>query len=119
MKTRKMEVRGIAICLSVALGVGAVFALTVAPAAWADAECKTIHAVHHDALIPPGPECPSPVSFCAGGDELRGNHGFRGSFFFSAISFSPIPDDPFNRLAVPGVSTYTTADGTLTISDVS
>ena len=82
-------------------------------------DCKTIHATHADLLLPPGPQCPSPVGFCAGGDEVRGNHGFSGSFSFSALAFNPIAGDPLGRLSVPGISTYTTPDGTLTISDVS
>jgi hypothetical protein len=98
----------------------AILAATLsAPALSASSKCKTIQAVHDDLLLPPGPGCPSPVGFCAGGDSLRGNHRFRGSFFFSAITFSPIPGDPLGRLSVPGISTYTTPDGTLTISDVS
>jgi hypothetical protein len=87
-----------------------------APAAFASSRCKTIVAEQHDTLITEG--CTSPIGFCAGG-TFRGNHGFRGNFFFVALSFDPIVNDRFGRLVVPGVSTYTTDDGTLTISDVS
>lgn len=82
----------------------------------ANPQCKTIFAVQHDKLITEG--CTSPIGFCAGG-TFSGNHGFRGNFFFSALSFDPILSDALGRLVVPGVSTYTTDDGKLTISDVS
>jgi len=62
--------------------------------------------------------CNSPVGFCAAG-TFKGNHGFKGTSFFSAISFNPIANDPQGRQVVPGVSTYTTEDGSITISDVS
>lgn len=87
-----------------------------APVAFANSQCKTFVAVQHDRLTTDG--CTSPIGFCAAG-TFRGNHGFRGNFFFSAISFDPIPSDALGRLAVPGVSTYTTDNGRLTISDVS
>jgi hypothetical protein len=95
------------VCLLVAIA---------AQVAVADPQCKTIFAVQHDQLITQG--CTSPINFCAGG-TFTGNHGFRGNFFFSALSFDPILTDPLGRLVVPGVSTYTTDDGKLTISDVS
>lgn len=82
----------------------------------AGSDCKTIFAEQNDRLIIEG--CMSPIGFCAGG-TFKGNHGFRGNFFFSALSFDPIVSDPLVRLVVPGVSTYTTDDGVLTISDVS
>jgi hypothetical protein len=87
-----------------------------APGAYARSQCKTIFAVQHDRLVTEG--CTSPIGFCAGG-TFQGNHGFRGNFFFSALSFDAIVSDPLGRLVVPGVSTYTTDDGKLTISDVS
>lgn len=87
-----------------------------AQGALANPQCKTIFAVQHDKLTTEG--CTSPVGFCAGG-TFTGNHGFNGNFFFSALSFDPIPSDPLGRLVVPGVSIYTTDDGKLTISDVS
>src|SRR6185436_13949533 len=87
-----------------------------APAAFAGSQCKTIVAEQNDHLITYG--CTSPIGFCAAG-TLRGHHGFRGNFFFSALSFDPIVSDTLGRLVVPGVSTYTTNDGRLTISDVS
>jgi hypothetical protein len=87
-----------------------------AHAAAAKPQCKTIVAVQEDTLVTEG--CTSPIGFCAAG-TFRGNHGFRGDFFFSALSFDPIVSDALGRLVVPGVSTYTTDDGGLTISDVS
>jgi|ERR1700752_24181 len=89
--------------------------LTASPAL-ASSNCKTIFAVQNDSLITEG--CTSPIGFCAGG-TFRGNHGFSGNFFFSALSFDPIVSDPLGRLVVPGISTYTTDDGVITISDVS
>jgi hypothetical protein len=83
---------------------------------FANPKCKTVFAVQHDKLITEG--CTSPIGFCAGG-TFSGNHGFNGNFFFSALSFDPILSDALGRLVVPGVSTYTTDDGKLTISDVS
>jgi len=87
-----------------------------AQGALANPKCKTIFAVQHDKLVTEG--CTSPIGFCAAG-TFTGNHGFNGNFFFSALSFDAIPSDPLARLVVPGISIYTTADGTLTISDVS
>ena len=87
-----------------------------APTAFAASQCKTFVAEQHDQLITEG--CTSPIGFCAAG-TFKGNHGFRGNFFFSALSFDPILSDALGRLVVPGVSTYTTDDGKLTISDVS
>jgi hypothetical protein len=87
-----------------------------APVAFASSQCRTLVAVQHDQLVTDG--CTSPIGFCAGG-TFRGNHGFRGDFFFSAISMDPIVSDTLGRLVVPGVSTYTTDNGSLTISDVS
>jgi hypothetical protein len=98
-----------ALTLSVLMVIGA-------PSVFASSNCKTIFAVQHDRLITDG--CTSPIGFCAGG-TFSGNHGFRGNFFFSALSFDAIVNDPLGRLVVPGVSTYTTDDGRLTISDVS
>ncbi len=90
--------------------------LIVAQVAVASPQCKSFFAVQHDQLITEG--CTSPIGFCAGG-TFSGNHGFRGNFFFSALSFIPIANDDFGRLVVPGTSIYTTSDGVLTISDVS
>jgi hypothetical protein len=81
-----------------------------------NSQCKSIFAEEHSVLITTG--CNSPVGFCAGG-PFKGNHGFRGTSFFSAISFDPIVNDPLGRQVVPGTSTYTTDDGAITISDVS
>lgn len=105
MTTRFMKL--LTICLLV---------FVAAPGALANSRCKTFVAVQNDRLVTEG--CTSPIGFCAGG-TFRGNHGFRGNFFFSALSFDPIVSDPLGRLVVPGVSTYTADDGVLTISDVS
>ena len=88
----------------------------LAVAVQADPQCKPIQAVQRDVLITQN--CPSPVGFCAGG-TITGNHGLRGTTFFSAVNFDPIPSDALGRLVVPGESTFTTDDGVLTISDVS
>jgi hypothetical protein len=88
----------------------------VAPTAFAGSQCKTFFAEQRDNLLTDG--CTSPIGFCAGG-TFKGNHGFRGTSFFSAISFDPILSDALGRLVVPGISIYTTDDGNLTISDVS
>ena len=85
-------------------------------AALADSQCKPVIAVERDALVAEG--CPSPIGFCAGG-TVSGNHGLRGTSFYSAANFDPIPSDPQGRLVVPGILTYTTDDGVLTIDDVS
>ena len=58
-------------------------------------------------------------SASAPGGTFKGNHGFQGTSAFTALSFTPIPNDPLGRLAVPGESTYTTSDGQITVSDVS
>jgi hypothetical protein len=101
--------------VAVLLGVAFLFAASVPPAA---AQCQTINATD-DSVLVPGPDCPSPVGFCASSDRVQGNHGFRGTFFFAALSFDPIPNDPMGRVAVSGISTFTLPDGTVTISDVS
>ena len=95
-----------------------VFSFTAATATTAR-QCQTINAVDDSVLIPPGPDCPSPIGFCAASDRVRGNHGFRATFFFQALAFDPIVSDPLGRLVVSGISTFTTRDGTITISDVS
>jgi hypothetical protein len=87
-----------------------------APAAFAGSQCKTIVAEQNDHLTTEG--CTSPIGFCAGG-TFKGNHGFRGNFFFSALSFDPIVSDHWEGWWFRAVSTYTTDDGKLTISDVS
>jgi hypothetical protein len=92
------------------------FIAIAAQGAFANPLCKRFFAVQQDKLITEG--CSSPINFCAGG-TFTGNHGFSGNFFFSALSFDPIPSDPLGRLVVPGVSSYTTSEGKLTISDVS
>src|SRR6185295_1236393 len=107
MKSQLTRSRIAVICLLVAIA---------APVASAAAQCKTFFAVQRDRLVTEG--CTSPIGFCAAG-TFNGNHGFRGNFFFSALSFDPIVSDPLGRLVVPGTSTYTTNDGILTISDVS
>jgi hypothetical protein len=93
--------------------------LLAASVSTAAAQCQTISAMDDSVLVPPGPDCPSPIGFCASSDRVQGNHGFRGTFFFSALAFEPIPSDPLGRLAVSGISTFTLRDGTVTISDVS
>ncbi len=90
-----------------------------AATAMAAPHCQTINATDDSVLLPPGPDCPSPIGFCAASDRVQGNHGFRGTFFFQALAFDPIASDPAGRLAVSGISTFTTQDGTVTISDVS
>ena len=107
MRTRIVKPRVLTICLLMAI---------MAPSGIAQTECKPIKAVQRDVLISSG--CTSPVGFCASG-TIDGNHGLRGTSFFSALAFDPIPNDPLGRLAVPGISTYTTDDGTITINDVS
>jgi len=103
---------------TVAALLALVFSFTAATAMTAP-HCQTIDAVDDSVLIPPGPDCPSPIGFCAFSDRVQGNHGFRGTFFFQALAFDPIASDPAGRLVVSGISTFTTRDGTLTISDVS
>lgn len=100
---------------SVFLGVVFLFAASAPPVA---AQCQTINATD-DSVLVPGADCPSPVGFCASSDRVQGNHGFRGTFFFQALAFDPIPSDPMGRVAVSGISTFTLPDGTVTISDVS
>ena len=112
LQARRYGVRVVAALLGVAF-------LFTAAAATAAPQCQTINAVDDSVLLPPGPDCPSPVGFCAASDRVQGNHGFRGTFFFSALAFEPIASDPAGRLVVSGISTFTTRDGTITISDVS
>lgn len=87
-----------------------------ATASTAQGKCTSLDAVRRDSLFTV--DCTSPVGFCASG-TINGKHGLRGTSSFSALSFDPIPGDPSGRLAVPGISTYATDSGTLTISDVS
>jgi hypothetical protein len=82
----------------------------------ADEDCKVITGTQEQVLVTDG--CTSPVGFCAVG-PFKGNYGFRGTTAFSATAFDPIPNDPLGRLAVPGVSIYTTRDGQITVDDVS
>ena len=107
MKFRPTKFRVLTTCL--------IF-LTAAPAALADPQCKPVIAVERDALVTEG--CTSPIGFCAAG-IVSGNHGLRGTTSYSAAAFDPIPSDTLGRLVVPGILTYTTDDGSLTINDVS
>ena len=116
MKIRKMKLRVLGIFLSIVIAAPAAFADEGEKPKTGRTQCKSIFAEEHSVLITTG--CNSPVGFCAGG-PFRGNHGFRGTSFFSAISFDAIVNDPLGRQVVPGVSTYTTDDGAITISDVS
>ena len=74
--------------VAVFLGIAFLLAASAPPAA---AQCQTINAVDDSVLVPTGPDCPSPVGFCASSDRVQGNHGFRGTFFFGALAFDPIP----------------------------
>ena len=103
----------------VAALIGMAFLSDAASSPAAAPHCRTINAEDDSVLLPPGPDCPSPVGFCAASDRVKGNHGFNGTFFFSALVFESIAGDPAGRVAVSGISTFTTSDGTLTISDVS
>ena len=78
--------------------------------------CTTFFTTEEWELVTTG--CASPVGFCAEG-AFKGNRGFRGTVLFSALSFDPIVSDALGRLVVPGESTYTTANGAFTVSDVS
>jgi hypothetical protein len=69
-----------------------------------------------DALFTDG--CTSPIGFCARG-PFKGNHGFKGITVFTGLAFDAIPDDPLGRQSVPGITTYTTSDGEITIRDAS
>ena len=93
-----------------------VLVVAFVPSVLAESDCKPIVAIQRDVLITEN--CPSPIGFCAGG-TITGNHGLRGTTFFSAVSFDPIVNDSHGRLVVPGQSTFTTDDGVLQISDVS
>jgi hypothetical protein len=101
----------------VAALVGVSLLSVTAPPPAAAPQCQTINAEDDSVLVPSGPDCPSPVGFCAASDRVQGNHGFSGTFFFQALAFEPIASDPAGRLVVSGISTFTTPDGT--ISDVS
>jgi len=116
MESRNLKSRVLWVLLSIAMVVPTTFADDGDKPKSARSECKSVFAEEHSTLITTG--CNSPVGFCAGG-TFKGNHGFRGTSFFSAISFDPITNDPQGRQVVPGVSTYTTDDGSITISDVS
>src|SRR6185295_4467318 len=116
MKAGSLKSKVLWMFLSIAVAAPTVFADDDEKPKPAKSECKSFFAEEHSALITTG--CNSPVGFCAGG-PFKGNHGFRGTSFFSAISFDPILNDPQGRQVVPGVSTYTTDDGSITISDVS
>ena len=80
MKFSKCKV--LTMCLLIAIAAQGVFA---------GSQCKNIFAVQQDRLIAEG--CTSPIAFCAGG-TFTGNHGFRGNFFFVALSFDQILTDP-------------------------
>src|SRR4029453_6280397 len=112
LQVRRSGARAVAALLPVAV-------LFTAATAIASPHCQTIDAVDDSVLIPPGPDCPSPVGFCAASDRVQGHHGFRGKFLFQALAIEPILSAPVGRLVVSGISTFTTRDGVVTISDVS
>src|SRR5687768_9609599 len=98
----------------VAALIGVAFLSDAASSPAAAPHCRTINAEDDSVLLPPGLDCPSPVGFCAASDRVQGNHGFSGTFFFSALVFEPVAGDPAGPLAVSGISTFTTSDGTRT-----
>ena len=102
---RFSKFKAITMCLLIAIA---------ARGAFAGSQCKTFFAVQNDRLTTEG----CTTGFCAAG-TFTGNHGFNGNFFFTGLPFETILSDPLKRQVVPGISTYTTADGSLTISDVS
>ena len=82
----------------------------------ADPNCKPIHAVQRDVLITEN--CPSPIGFCAAG-TITGNHGLRGTTFYSSRGFHPVPGEEPTRQVVVGTSTFTTDDGVIIVEDLS
>jgi hypothetical protein len=116
MKIQTMRSKVLAFCLLFAMMTPVAFAHRGSKTEGTESGCISIFATEQSALITNG--CNSPVGFCAGG-TFNGNHGFKGTSFFSAISFEAIPNDALGRQVVPGVSTYTTDEGAITISDVS
>ena len=88
----------------------------LAQAVSADPSCKPIHAVQRDVLVTEN--CPSPIGFCAAG-TITGNHGLRGTSFYSSRGFHPVPGEAPTRQVVVGTSTYTTDDGAIVVEDLS
>lgn len=103
---QSMAVVGFAAC---------VFAFT-AGAAHAD-ECKPVHA---SIVANPIFGCPtSPIGLCTSG-AIEGNHGLRGSTFFTADSAAPGPGTAPNAAATisySGVLEIATAHGMLVMRD--
>jgi hypothetical protein len=116
MRTLNTRSKVVAISLLIAMVASAAFANQSVKTESSRSGCISLFIREQSRLITEG--CNSPVGFCAGG-AFKGNHGFKGTSFFSAISFDPIQNDPQGRQVVPGVSTYTSDDGSITISDVS
>jgi hypothetical protein len=88
----------------------------LAQAVSADPSCKPIHAVQRDVLVTEN--CPSPIGFCAAG-TITGNHGLRGTTFYSSRGFHPVPGEEPTRQVVVGTTTFTTDDGVIIIEDLS
>ena len=82
----------------------------------ADPSCKPIHAVQRDVLVTE--DCPSPIGFCAAG-TIDGNHGLRGTTFYSSRGFHSVPGEAPTRQVVVGTSTFTTENGVITVEDLS
>ncbi|MFP5288521.1 MAG: hypothetical protein ACLGI9_22490, partial [Thermoanaerobaculia bacterium] len=88
----------------------------LARTASADPNCKPLHAVQRDVLVTEN--CPSPIGFCAAG-TITGNHGLRGTTFYSSRGFHPVPGEDPTRQVVVGTSTFTTEDGVIVVDDLS
>src|SRR5215207_4939659 len=116
MRTRTTKSKVLALCLMFAVAAAAAGARGAVETQGPAAQCSSVFAVEQYALTTT--DCPSPVGFCAAG-TFKGNHGFRGNSFYSAVSFDAIPSDSLGRLVVPGVLTYTTDGGVINVDDVS
>ena len=116
MKTRNTKLKVLAVCLFVAITASIAPAGTALKTSEPKAGCQSIFAVEEYVLTTDG--CTSPIGFCAAG-TFRGNHGFRGTAQYSAVSFDPIPSDSLGRLVAPGRLTYTTDEGSISVDDVS
>jgi len=76
--------------------------------------CREVHALIVDKSAPA--DCPSPYRFCAAG-TVEGNRGLNGTTYFvlDGVGTPPTTGPGFN--VTPGLLTYTTPDGTLTVRE--
>lgn len=99
--------------MKVTVALASASLLTFASLAWAG-ECKEIHAelVEHRSTT----DCVAPATVCFHG-EVEGNHGLRGTTYFSSDSARVGPSTSPDWISYSGLFEYTLEQGTLSMRE--